>query len=230
MNHGNFPERTAAVRNRIRLSGGWLLLLLWGAGGVVSAADPVVPKAKVPLFNGKDMEGLHPFLGQADADPARTWSVSNGVLRCTGNPNGYIRTKVDYTQYKLHVEWRWAGAPGNSGVLLHVSEPDTIWPKAIESQLMHGNAGDFYVIRGTEFKEHRGVQGNRVPKKKASNENKAGEWNRCDIVCKDDTITVYVNGVLQNEATETSVRSGKIGLQSEGAPIDFRSIYIEPLD
>jgi hypothetical protein len=39
-----------------------------------------------------------------------------------------------------------------------------------------------------------------------------------------------VNGVLQNVATGCSVSSGKICLQSEGTPIEYRNIYIEPLE
>jgi len=39
-----------------------------------------------------------------------------------------------------------------------------------------------------------------------------------------------VNGVLQNEGTDASVTSGWICLQSEGSPIEFRNIYLQPLD
>ena len=31
---------------------------------------------------------------------------------------------------------------------------DKVWPKSVEAQLMSRNAGDFFVIGGTEFKEH----------------------------------------------------------------------------
>ncbi|MHC4062585.1 MAG: family 16 glycoside hydrolase, partial [Planctomycetota bacterium] len=42
--------------------------------------------------------------------------------------------------------------------------------------------------------------------------------------------TLHVNGVLQNEGTKATDTSGKICLQSEGSPIEFRNIYIEHLD
>ena len=51
-----------------------------------------------------------------------------------------------------------------------------------------------------------------------------------DIICKDDWVVVLVNGVLQNVGTRCSDRSGKICLQSEGTPIEYRNIYIEPLE
>ena len=68
-----------------------------------------------------------------------------------------------------------------------------------------------------------------VKKQKASSESAAGKWNAYDIVCQGGTIKLLVNGVLQNEATDATDTSGWICLQSEGSPIEFRNIYLEPL-
>jgi len=204
------------------------ILLTLFAMACVFASEPIQPSEKTELFNGKDLSGWKVYL-QNGAEDKGTFKVEDGVIRCTGKPAGYLRTEQDYKNYKLHLEWRWAGKPGNSGVLLHMSEPDKVWPKSIECQLMHGNAGDFYVIDGTEMKEHSGP-GRRVKKIGASSEKPAGEWNVYEIVCKDDGIFPVVNGELKNVGTQTSVKSGKICVQSEGAPIEFRNIYIEPLD
>jgi hypothetical protein len=46
------------------------------------------------------------------------------------------------------------------------------------------------------------------------------------VVCKSNTIDVYVNGVLQNKATGVNVSSGHICLQSEGKDIQFRNVYL----
>ncbi|NIA15590.1 MAG: DUF1080 domain-containing protein, partial [Nitrospiraceae bacterium] len=132
--------------------------------------------------------------------------------------------------YRLTLEWRWPDGAGNSGVLLHIHEPDAVWPKAIEGQLQSGHAADFWVIGGTDFKEHTNKNDRRVIKRKRSNEKPLGEWNQYEIVCKGNTIRLYVNGLLQNSATETTVTKGYIGLQSEGTPIEFRNIILEPLD
>jgi hypothetical protein len=99
---------------------------------------------------------------------------------------------------------------------------------------MAGNAGDFWLLGGIETKEHakggERVSGRRTTKLNKSSEKPPGEWNSYDILCKDDWIVVIVNGVLQNVATGCSVWSGKILLQSEGAPIEFRNICLEPLE
>ena len=226
--------------------------------GVSAAAEqgPIVPKEKMMLWNGKDFSGWT-FCTRTKADPTTVWSVKDGVIHCTGKPPGYMRTEADYANYKLHVEWRWvvdeakeqskAGKKGkrrrkNSGVLLHMSGPDRVWPKSIECQLMSGNAGDFFVIGGTEFKEHKArvaemmkkATGKKrrptrhVPKKGKSSEKPLGEWNCYDIICKGSSVIPHVNGEKKNTATDANVSSGKICLQSEGAPIEFRSVYIEP--
>jgi hypothetical protein len=196
--------------------------------------QPIIPKEKMMLWNGKDLAGWKPFTNDQSADAATTWSVADGVIRCVGKPAGYLRTESDYADYLLHVEWRWPDNGGNSGVLIHMSGPDNVWPKSLECQLHSGNAGDFWVIGGVETSEHAGggkrVNGRRTLKLKDSSEKLIGQWNAYDIICKDDWIVVLVNGVLQNVATKCSVKSGKLCLQSEGTPIEFRNIYLEPLE
>ena len=195
---------------------------------------PVVPKEKMMLWNGKDFAGWKLFLREAAADVSKTWSVTNGMIRCTGRPAGYMRTQTPYADYHLHVEWRWPEKAGNNGVLVHMSGEDKVWPRSLECQLHSGNAGDFWVINGIEFAEHaKGgsrVKGRRTIKLKDSSEKPLGQWNSYDIVCKDDWIVVFVNGILQNVGTKCSDKSGKICLQSEGAVIEYRNIYIEPLE
>jgi hypothetical protein len=156
--------------------------------------------------------------------------VKDGLLYCTGVPNGYIRTVNDYSNYKLTVEWRWPGEAGNSGVLLHMSEPDKVWPKSIEAQLQSENAGDIWLIDGTDIAEHLDKANRRVEKKEKSSEKPLGEWNTYKILCNGNNISLTVNGVLQNSGTQATVQSGKICLQSEGKPIEFRAVYLEPLD
>lgn len=197
----------------------WMVLL---AAVVLSGCSRTVT-----LFNGENLDGWKPVLKDASVDPATVWSAQDGVLRCEGAPFGYIRTTEAYSNYKLHVEWRWVEKPTNSGILLHITGPDQIWPQCIEAQLKYQNAGDFYAIGGTGFAELK--DGLQLPKKHDSNENAPGQWNTYDILCQDDTITLSVNGLLQNAATQTTVNVGTIGLQSEGSPIEFRNITLTSL-
>jgi hypothetical protein len=209
-----------------------LLAVVIGASEVQN--KPIVPKEKTMLWNGRDFTGWKLYTREPDHDVTKTWSVKNGLIRCEGKPAGYMRTEKDYADYLFHVEWRWLAKGGNNGVLVHMSGEDKVWPKSLECQLYSGNAGDFWVIGGLETAEHakggKRVRGRRTLKLKDSSEKSLGQWNAYDIICKDDWIVVVVNGVLQNVATRCSASSGKICLQSEGTPIEYRNVYIEPLE
>jgi len=205
---------------------GMVLVLLAGCAGV--APDSSQPRA---LFNGRDLTGWDVVL-QDGATHDSTFTVQDGVIHCTGQPTGYIYTRDNYQNYLLHVEWRWADAPGNSGILLHAQAVDKVWPTCVESQLMANNAGDIILIAGSsaaDYPANESGRSVRIPKREASSENPPGQWNQANIYCTGNTVRVYVNGVLQNTAFQVNPASGHICLQSEGAPIEFRNITLKPL-
>lgn len=190
---------------------------------------------EIELFNGKNFEGWTYFLKDDQGKLEDVWSIVDGTIVCKGVPPGYLRTKQDYSNYVLTLEWRWpAGTKGgNSGVLLHSSTPGAIgvWPKSIEAQLAAGNAGDFWVI-GTTLEvpdADKRVMGRRHLNLTDNSEKPAGEWNKYEITCKGDEIIVKVNGDLVNHATRCSETKGAICLQSEGAEVHFRNIKLTPL-
>ncbi len=216
------------------LTFGAVAIFLSTLTGCQGLLGPIKPREKAMLFNGENFDGWKLFIPDKSVDVQDVWSVEDGIVHCKGVPNGYMRTKAKYANYRLHLEWRWPEEPTNSGVLLHASGPDQVWPLTIECQLKSGNAGDFVLINGPgitvdgEDKQNKDKQFVVAKKKKPSNEKPAGQWNTYEIHCEGDTITCYVNGLLQNEGTAATITSGWICLQSEGSPIDFRDIYIEP--
>ncbi len=88
-------------------------------------------KGKTQLFNGKDLSNWSFFLKDPAVDPATVFTVQNGVIHIKGDPFGYMRTRDTYSEYKLHVEWRYPVEASNSGVFIHAQLPDTIWLKNI---------------------------------------------------------------------------------------------------
>lgn len=210
-----------------------LVIAATGCGGGFRDKSP---GKRIALYNGQDFTGWTRYIEDPSADVNDVWRIRGDVLYCAGKPNGYIRTNEKYENYHLHLEWRWVETPTNSGVLLHAGDKDAVWPACIECQLKAGNAGDFVLINGTGLSVNGVSQKNSarqfvvVEKKAPTSELPAGQWNRYDIYCKGDTVRCLVNGVLQNEGTDASVTSGWICLQSEGSPIEFRNIYLQPLD
>jgi hypothetical protein len=185
----------------------------------------------IKLFNGKDFDGWTYFLSDKNAKMEDVWSVKDGgVLHCEGKPIGYLRTKADYTSFILKLEWRSPGQAGNSGVLLRAQEPDKVWPKSIEAQLQSKNAGDIWNIDQFPMKvDSARTKGRRTQKLHETNEKPMGEWNQYEIILDGPKLTLKVNGLEQNTATDIQVIPGKICLQSEGVPIEFRNIELTPL-
>lgn len=182
------------------------------------------------LFDGKSLAGWTAFL--PGGDPLKTWTVADGVLRCTGRPAGYIATDRSFTSFILELEWRFdpAKGAGNSGVLLRVQQPDHVWPTSMEAQLMSGSAGDIWNIGDFPMvTDAKRTSGRHTAMDGKPAEHPLGEWNRYRIVVDGPLLELYVNGELKNRATGCRVVPGRIALQSEGAWIEFRGIRLTPL-
>jgi hypothetical protein len=186
-------------------------------------------KDVIQLFNGKDLGDWVFMLKDPSVDPSKVFTVQNGLIHITGAPFGYMRTKKSYSEYKLHAEWRWPAEATNSGIFIHAQLPDTIWLRCFECQLAAGNAGDFICANGSDMNERIDKTKKSVKKMNPSNEKAVGEWNTMEVICKANTIEVFVNGVLQNKATGASASEGFICLQSEGKDIEFRNLILTKL-
>ncbi len=212
--------------------------------GMLLASCSKPPAAAVSshteLFNGTNLDGWSHVLVGEGVKREDVWSVKDGVLVCTGKPNGYLFTESSYQDFTLSLEWRWApgGEPGNSGVLLRIAgEPATFMPKCVEAQLKHQNAGDVWGFFGAnvegpverlhEVKGHEALGDFRGFKKIKAAEKPPGEWNQYEIAVSGGNLELKVNGELVNQVTGLDVLAGPIGLQSEGAEIHFRKIRLE---
>lgn len=212
------------------------VLVVVCVAGVLAESSWLSAQDEIVLFDGKNLDAWTFYLQDPNAKLEDVWSIRDGVLVCKGRPVGYLKTKQEFADYELRLEWRWpeGSSGGNSGVLVHVSTPNAlgVWPKSVEVQLAAGNAGDFWVI-GTEISipnaEQR-RQGRRHLNLTDGSEKPIGQWNEMVVVCRGDTITVHVNGQLVNECTKASVTQGAIALQSEGAEIHFRNIRLKKLN
>ncbi len=61
------------------------------------------------------------------------------------------------------------------------------------------------------------------------NENPIGEWDTYEVIAKGATVETIVNGKSMNKITSVNITSGFIGIQSEGADIEVRKIFLDPL-
>ena len=196
------------------------------------------------LFNGKDLTGWHVDVPAADTNPQlpKAFVVRNGLLVSMGEPRGHLITDSSYSNYRLEVEYRFAGKPGNAGVLVHASTPRALYgmfPKSIEVQMESGNAGDFWCIvediKVPNMETRRGPpaewgitegKARRILNLTDSSEKPVGQWNSMVIEAVGRSIRVWVNGDLVNEGTEATADHGQIALQAEGSEVEFRKLRL----
>lgn len=203
--------------------------------------------APIALFNGRNLDGWHMDVPALDKNPdgPKPFMVRDGLLYTPGSPGGHLITNDSFENYRLTVEWRFPGKPGNNGVLIHASKPRRLYgmfPQSIEVQLQSGDAGDFWCIgedvevpdmesrRGP--KENWGVDGDkqrRIVNLTDGSEKPLGEWNRMIIECRADSVLVWVNGELVNFGYHMTARRGQIALQAEGSEVEFRKVELQSL-
>jgi hypothetical protein len=211
------------------------------------ASQIIVQAQTKRLFNGKNLKGWHADVPEMDKDSSikSPFIVRNGLLVSLGTPGGHLITDASYQNYRLEVQYRFAGKPGNCGVLVHASTPRALYrmfPQSLEVQMQHGDAGDFWCIaeditvadmekrRGP--KANWGVDGNkarRIVNLTDGTENPLGEWNTMVIECFDRSVKVWLNKVLVNEGFDCTANKGQIAVQAEGSEVEFKKIVLTPI-
>jgi Domain of Unknown Function (DUF1080) len=196
------------------------------------------------LFNGKDLSGWHVDVPEMDSNSkaSNPFIIRNGMLVSLGEPQGHLITNAVYKKFRLEVDYRFAAAPGNCGVLVFASKPRALYkmfPQSVEVQMMHGHAGDFWCIvediTVPDMEKRRGPKNNwgitedkqrRITNLTDSAEKPVGEWNSMMIECVGKKIKVWVNGNLVNYGFNCTASKGQIALQAEGAEVEFRKLEL----
>jgi hypothetical protein len=198
------------------------------------------PSDAIVLFNGRDTGAWESEQG----GPVR-WSVAKGALTVVPGSKG-IRTKQDFCDVQLHVEWRAPTATkgfdgqhrGNSGIFLQEIYELQVLDSYNNPTYANGQAGSLYKQAMPL------VNASRAP----------GEWQAYDIIWKAPRfspgggltsparITVLHNGVLVQDDTVLSGKTEYIGapsyaphgcaplyLQEHDSKVSYRNIWVRKL-
>lgn len=186
------------------------------------------PKAKIILFNGKNLEGWE--------GDAKVWRVHKGAIVGGSEKeqmprNEFLSTASSYQNYELEVKFKVKGYSGfiNAGVQFHsqrLTNPSNEMA-GYQADIGEGCMGSLY---DESRRDKYLVQADqkKVTIKKG--------WNQYKIICKDNTITLSINNVETITYTETDhsiTSSGKIGLQIHGGgvlEVFYKDIELTPLD
>jgi hypothetical protein len=169
----------------------------------------------IPLFNGRDLTGWQPV----GADPS-AWVVVGGVLTNT-KAGANLVTRERYTDFKLHVEFRFASG-GNSGIYLRgrheVQVEDSQEPEPSPVGL-------------------GAVYGFLTPSENAGK--KAGEWQAFDITLVGRRVTIVLNGrqiicdqgipgITGGAMDSDEGAPGPLLLQGDHGPVEYRNLVLTP--
>jgi len=188
------------------------------AGGTSRGGAQKQPKA--PANPGAvPAVGSHPRtcstpLGQAPADARSShWDVVDGTLSPCGDPAGYLTSVESYQNFVLTVDFR-TGEDTNSGVFIRAPEGAGGYEVQIwRSQPAGYNTGSIVATAKTdrEFKF--------LP----------DQWNHYEITADGDHLVVILNGVKTLDVHDQQFSSGRIRLQYQKFPIEFKNIKLRTL-
>ena len=179
-------------------------------------SSPPVWGDPIELINGKDLSGWKLQF----AKPKDGWKIRDGML-VNAVPGNNIMTERQFTDFKVHVEFRYPKG-SNSGVFLR---------GRYEVQI-EDNFGD-------EPDSHKigGIYGHLTPRINACK--KPGEWQTLDVTLVGRVVTVVLNGecVIDRQTIPGMTGSaldndeaapGPLLLQGDHGPIDFRKVTLTP--
>jgi len=227
------------------------------------SAEEAPPTGFTSLFNGRDLSGWKVPEGDGGH-----WKIVNGVIdydaESEANGDKSLWSEGEFADFTLRVDWRIKETPyvnpnvpyilpdgtharditgkpmrlslpdSDSGILLRGSGRNqvNIWCWPIGS-------GEFYGYR-MDAKQPPEIRAGVTPRTQA--DKPVGEWNRFEITCRGDRVTVVLNGitVIENAKLPGIAAKGPIGLQHHGAKrngkwtgppslLQFKNILIKDL-
>jgi hypothetical protein len=205
-------------------------------------------KGFTKLFDGKTTTGWHTY-GQSTV--GSHWKVQDGALyldpKTPGDGGGDLVTDKEYTNYHLKLDWKVA--PGsNSGVIFFVHEDKAkygaTYSTGLEMQVIDNDGHD-----DGKIQKHRAGDLYDIIKSSSEPVKPVGEWNTAEIITKNGSLELKLNGVTvvtttlwdANWATLlkqskfadwegfATYKTGKIALQDHGDGVWYRNIMIKEL-
>ncbi|ESQ91741.1 cycloisomaltooligosaccharide glucanotransferase [Asticcacaulis sp. AC460] len=201
-----------------------------------------MPSDAIVLFDGKNLDAWDAVNGGA-----AKWTLGDGAVEVTKG-TGDIRTKQNFCDVQLHVEWMTPAVPAenaptgqgrnNSGVFLQ---------ERYEVQVLDSYQADTYVNgqAGSVYKQSVPlVNASRPPLTWQTYDivYKAPKFDAAGKVSEKARITVLHNGVVVQNAFDIEGPTAWIGhppyekhdcapirLQDHGNPVRFRNIWVRPL-
>jgi hypothetical protein len=188
----------------------------------------------IPLLNGKNFDGWYSYTetGGKNNDPTHVFKLEDGAVHILDVApgakfeNGYLSTVKDYSNVRIHAEYKWGTKRAtegkrNSGLLYLAGGADAIYPRSIECQIEETDVGDMWIVNGSQvtgflisptfqmYDDDRNVgttirssPGESLRILKSGDFEDRNAWNTVEIILDGDTATHLVNGRVVNYARD----------------------------
>ncbi|MDB4518753.1 DUF1080 domain-containing protein [Akkermansiaceae bacterium] len=207
------------------------------------------PEGFTSIFNAKDFSG---WWGAATEDPAKYlalppeklaakkktsleniakhWQVKDGIIHNDGH-GLFLTTEKNYADFELQLEYKLA-PKADSGIYLRGIPQVQLWDTteaggSWKHGAKKGSGGLWNNLKGAPGKD---------PLVHA--DNPVGEWNKMTVKLVGEKVTVILNGkTVVDDATLSNYfdrkgglpPKGPIQLQTHGAPVEWRNIFVKEL-
>jgi hypothetical protein len=167
----------------------------------------------VSLFNGQDFTGWRFGDQSPPTDIPANWKVEGGVFKVLGGGKPNLASAQEYGDFELRLQWRAMRPKYNSGLYIRSG-------KNIGANQLNLASGSEGAPVGMKVMGAKAVPELQKP---------AGEWNDWRVIAQGDKLSFWCNGKLAWEATGLAPAKGYIGMQAEGAPLEFRNIRLREI-
>ncbi len=225
---------------------------------IKAKAEPkplVLPKAFIDGIGPGWVQLKEADFADVNGNP-ETWEWNDGFLKTTGKPIGVYKTKKQFTNFELVIQWRHMEFGGNSGVFAWVPAtalkglPKGKLPRGgIEVQMLdHGYLVNYKKRTGKDVSNNISTNGDIFPVGKSTLKlfpplsengsrsapsknlsNGAGKWNHYYVRGINGEIRLWVNGEEVSGGNNANPSSGHLCLEAEGAPVEYKNIRIREL-
>ncbi len=180
------------------------------------------------FFNERDLSGWA-------IENGGKFSVRNGVI-VVDKGTGWLRSERELGDFVLGLEFRFLEPEANSGIFVRTGptskDDENGWPDngyqvqckddldgeaPLATMIPYGGAG---LAKGDHDSDvarirtaYRGV----------------GQWNRYEIRCVGENLTVHLNGELVTIARNVKNARGHVGIQAEHGLLEFRNLRVREL-
>ncbi|MDB4766312.1 DUF1080 domain-containing protein [bacterium] len=173
-------------------------------------SDASLDQGWISLFDGKTLYG---WKAQTEVD----WQVNEGTIKATAGKSGLLRTTAQFSDYELSVDFK-ATAETNSGIFLRTSPK----PKSAAKDCYEVNIAP----ETNKFPTGGVVARSPIESPVTSDD----QWHTLRMTISGDKGEVFLDGQPVNTFTSADLGRGYIGLQFRSGDIQFRNIFLKPLN